>query len=302
MTKRLPASALAIALLATACGTSSTSQADDTATESEISMPADSTAADLINCESNIDDDVPVFYSTYFRCTDISLDGDVVVITGSDLPPHLSYYYGEASDQFEEFDYARGDEYRPNPNEIAQRTFTIRVPLDPVPAGIAIDSNTVNLTVGDDTDYPQGIAGVALDGVALFNPLAAPGDDIEDEKYTFDSLEGHPQQQGTYHYHAVAVGPLAVLRALGFATSDTPGLAEIELYGVMCDGTVVMGASELDGSAPNGDLDLQAGHSHDIVDGNGALLLEDRYHIHMAPTISAEPRGLTPEAQYYNTC
>ena len=281
---------------------SSTPQTDDTAAEPDTSTPTDDTAIDLINCESNIGDDVPVFYSTYFRCTDISVDGDIVVISGSDLPPHLSYYYGEASDQFEEFDYSRGDRYRPSPNQIAQTTFTLRIPLDPVRSGIAIDSATVNLMVGDGTDYPQGIAGVALDGVALFNPLAAPGDDIEDEKYTFDSLEGHPQQQGTYHYHAVAVGPLAVLQALGFTTSETPGLAEIELYGVMCDGTVVMGANELDASAPEGDRDLQAGHSHDIVDGNGTVLLENRYHIHIAPTIGAEPRGLTPEAQYYNTC
>lgn len=202
--------------------------------EPDTSASTDDTRNDLINCESNIEDDVPVFYSTYFRCTSISLDGDTVVISGANLPPHLSYYYGEGSDQFEEFDYSRGDRYRPNPNEIAQRTFTIRIPLDPVPSGITIDSNTLNLTVGDGTDYPQGIA-------------------------------------------------------------------EIELYGVMCDGTIVMGANELDASAPEDALDLQAGHSHDIIDGNGNVLLEDRYHVHMASTIGVEPRGLTPEAQYYDS-
>ena len=93
-----------------------------------------------------------------------------------------------------------------------------------------------------------------------------------------------------------------MLRALGLTTSETPGIAEIELYGVMCDGTVVMGANELDASAPVDALDLHAGHSHDIVDGNGNVLLEDRYHVHMASTIGVEPRGLTPEARYYNSC
>ncbi len=259
-------------------------------------------AAILIGCESTVADGVPAFYSSYFRCTDIALDGDHVVITGTNLPPHLSYYYGEDNAQFEAFDFSRSDEYRPNPNQIAEQMFVIRVPIDPVATGVTIDEDTVNLDTGDATDYPFGAAGVALDGVALFNPLAAPGDDIEDERFTFDSNEGHPQQQGAYHYHAVAIGPLAVLQSLGLSTSMTPGEAEIELYGVMCDGTVALGAAELDGSAVETELDLQAGHVHDLVDGAGTVLLEDRYHVHMAPSIGVEPRGLTPEAQYYSTC
>ena len=286
-------------LVFTACGGDS----DDVApTQNDAAEQADNSATDLINCESNIAADVPTFYAAYFRCTDISLAGDVVVITSSNLPPHLSYYYGEGSDQFEEFDFSRGDEYRPNPNEIARANFTLRIPLNPVPSGVVIDVATVNLTTGDNTDYPLGAAGVALDGVALFNPLAAPGADIEDEKYSFDSNGGHPQQQGAYHYHAVASGSLAVLKALGLTTSDMPAVADIELYGVMCDGTVVLGSDELDGSASASDLDLQAGHTHDIVNTGGTVMLANRYHVHMGPVIGANPRGLTPEAQYYNTC
>jgi len=185
---------------------------------------------------------------------------------------------------------------------IAETNLVLRIPLDPVEAGITVDSDTVNLATEDDTDYPFGPSGVGLDGVALFNPLAAPGDDIEDEKYTFDSYEGHPENRGVYHYHAVALGPLTVLQSLGFTTSDVPGVAEIELYGVMCDGTIVMGVSELDGTTADTDLDAQAGHVHDISDTDGTVLLENRYHIHMASTIGAEPRGLTPEAQFYSTC
>jgi hypothetical protein len=283
--------------------TSALEPAAATSTEgTETTAAADlASVPELVNCESNIGPDVPPFYAQYFRCSDISLDGDVVVITSSNLPPHVSYYYGEDSELFEDFDFSRGDEYRPNPNQIEELLFTLRVPLAPVPSGIAVDAATVNLAVGDATDYPLGAAGVALDGVALFNPLAAPGDDIEDEKFTFDSYEGHPQQEGAYHYHAVAPGPLAVLKALGFTTSYVPGEAEIELYGVMCDGTAVMGLNELDGSSPAADLDPQAGHVHDLVT-EGRVLLENRYHVHMAPAIGADPRGLTPEAQYYSTC
>lgn len=281
------------ALILVAVGCSSDSDSPDAAAASITDY--------LVGCESNVDADVPAFYSAYFRCTDISIDGGEVVVVSSGLPPHLSYYYGDDSDLFEEFDFSRGEQYRPNPNSIAETRFTLRIPLVPVEAGITIDTDTVNLSVGDDTDYPFGTAGVALDGVALFNPLAAPGDDIENEKFTFDSNEGHPQQQGAYHYHAVAVGPLRVLQSLGLSNSDIPGVAQVELYGVMCDGTVVMGANELDGSNATG-LDLQAGHIHDLVDASGVVLLERRYHVHMAPSIGADPRGLTPEAQYYGTC
>jgi YHYH protein len=279
--------------------------ADTAATDGVADDGEDDTAEDfeiLINCDTEIDDDVPLFYATYFRCTDISVDGDFVVITGPDQPPHLSYYYGENHEQFVEFDYSRGDEYRPNPNEIEIRTFELRIPIDPTASGIVIDDNTVNLTVGDGTDYPMGAAGVALDGAAYFNSLAAPGDDIADERYTFDSNEGHPQNAGVYHYHAVAPGPLRVLMELGAATSDIPGAAEVELYGVMCDGTVLLGGTELDGSAAGVDLDAQGGHIHDLIDSDGAVLLENRYHIHMAPEIGSDPRGLSPEAQYYDTC
>lgn len=136
----------------------------------------------------------------------------------------------------------------------------------------------------------------------MFNSLARPGDDITDEKWSFDAVAAHPENTGIYHYHASAIGPLTVLQSLGFTTIDIPGTAEIELYGVMCDGTVVMGANELDTTAPAGELDAQAGHVHDMTDQTGTVQLENRYHIHMDPGISLEQRGLTPEAQYYTTC
>lgn len=296
MSAKTPAMILAVAVLAAACGDSSsgTSVAATTTAQSSPDL--------LINCDSNIADDVPAFYADYFRCTDISLDGDTVVISGLDQPPHLSYYYGQGSDQYQDFDYSRGDAYHPNPNTISTNRFTLRIPLNPVESGTVINSTTVNLTVGDATDFPMGTAGVALDGAAYFNPLAAPGDDIEDEKYTFDSNEGHPQQHGDYHYHAPSSGPLKVLQELGLNTTYQPGSAEIELYGVMCDGTVLMGQTELDGSAVSGELDAQAGHVHDIVDADGTVVLANRYHVHMAPEIGANPRGLSPEARYYNTC
>jgi len=278
--------------------TTTTTSAADTEAETTTTVANDDRL--LLGCETTIGDGVPEFYATYFRCQNITLDGDAIVITSVNEPPHLSAYYDVDDPRYEPFDTTGGR--RQNPNQIAGETITVRIPLEPEEQGTIIDARTVNAGVGDDTDYPFGTAGIALDGVAYFNPLAAPGDDIEDEVLTFDGLSGHPQQQGGYHYHGTSVGPLRVLLDEGIVTTDLVGAAEVELYGVMCDGTVLFGMTELDGSTPANDLDLQNGHIHDIVDGSGDTLLENRYHIHMAEDLSLDPRGLTPEAQYYATC
>ena len=256
--------------------------AQQTGDDEDVEIGATAAGLAFTDCETQIGAGVPEFYSRYFRCVRIDLDGDSVRITSDNLPPHPSFYYGEGHALFEAFDFSRGADYRPNPNEIGGTGFVLRIPLQPVGAGVTIDATSVNAATGDATDYPFGAAGVALDGVVLFNPLAAPGEDIAEERFTFDSNEGHPQRDGIYHYHAVSPGPLAVLQALGFTTSAVPGASEIELYGIMCDGTVVMGEVELDGTAVAGALDLQAGHVHDLVDGDGVVLLANRYHVHMA--------------------
>ena len=147
----------------------------------------------------------------------------------------------------------------------------------------------------------MGAAGVALDSVVMFNPLAAPGDDIEDEKYTFDNYNGHPAGT-TYHYHTNTPGPLEVLKRMGLTTSTTPGSAAMEVFGVMCDGTLIMGCTEADGSAPDSaGFDAQNGHVHDIKDKSGAVLLAGRYHTHVCPTQFKNHR-FTPEIQYYDSC
>jgi len=263
--------------------------------------PAETTPG-TVDCETQVDEGVPEFYSRYFRCSQIELVGDSVRISSDGQPPHRSFYYGDGHALFEEFDFSRGDDFRPVPNTIDGTVFTLLIPLAPVPAGITINAGTVNEATGDPTDLPLGVAGVALDGIALFNGLAAPGEDIAEERFTFDRFGGHPTRDGRYHYHAAANGPLAVLEALGFTTTSVPGEGAIELYGIMCDGTVVLGLNEFDGTPAAGGLDAQAGHVHDIVDSDGTVLLANRYHVHVSPEIGSDPRGLTPEARFYGPC
>jgi len=256
----------------------------------------------LDTCETNIADDVPAFYKKYFKCVSITRSGDAVVISSKGMPPHKSFYYAGASANHT--DYVSGGEgYYQNPNFIAEQNIRMTIPDAPTASGLTIDDSLVDGVVGSSmNEYGMGAAGVALDSVALFNPLAAPGDDIEDELYSFDPYLGHPEMRGTYHYHTVTAGPLEVLAAAGLTTSTSPGSATVEVYGMMCDGTLVLGCTELDGSAPDGaGFDSQNGHKHDLVDGDGTTHFTDRYHTHICWDQFGNHR-FTPEIQYYSAC
>ncbi len=260
-------------------------------------------------CTTSIADDVPSFFGNYFRCVTITLDGDEVVIMKNGTPPHKSYYYNydtpanETHPNFVAFDTSGGR--NPNMNKIENNPLTVRFPLDPTSKGLTIDDSLVDAVNGSSTDeFQMGPAGIALDSVALFNSLAAPGDDIDDEVFTFDGYEAHSEPTGDYHYHSATPGPLEILEAQGIlsAGDTTPGSAAIELYGIMCDGTVVMGCTELDGSTPSdADFDSQNGHVHDLIDADGTTQLANRYHVHVCP--DRYTRHLyNPEIQFYEEC
>lgn len=300
----------ACALALAACGGSTTPSTSPDAGGSSSGEAGSSSGGEagaagertLATCTTSIAADAPAIFKSYFKCVTIEVSGADVVVTSSALPPHKTSYYGQGSPNYAPFDTSRGPEYRANPNTLSERTFTLKIPKAPATRGITqITADMVDGQVGtSQLEYPMGTAGVALDSVALFNPMARPGDDIDQERFTFDDYSAHPAPDGTYHYHTTSKGPLEVLVAAGHATKSTPGAAEIELYGVMCDGTFVLGCTELDGSAPQGALDAQGGHRHDMKDKGGAVLEADRYHAHVCPTGGG--RKYTPEIQYYATC
>jgi YHYH protein len=254
------------------------------------------------SCETNIASDAPAIFTRYFRCVTITTTQDSVTIQTDDLPPHPTNYYPTDDVDRVSFDTSRGAQYHANPNTLVKKNIHVTIPLAPVEKGLTVDAGMVDGVVGTSAEeFPMGPAGVALDSVALFNPLAAPGDDIEQEKYTFDAYDAHPAPDGTYHYHTVSPGPLEVLVLSGLDTSSTPGSGQAELFGIMCDGTLVLGCNELDGAAPGSGLDAQGGHLHDVVDPDGTVLAAGRYHVHVCPS-SATGRAFTPEIQYYTSC
>lgn len=247
----------------------------------------------LDNCGTNVAADVPAFYKKYFRCADISLSGGSVVIKSIGLPPHKSPYYAEGPNSVA-FD-TRNGERQQNPNMIEEQSFTMTIPSAPVAKGLTINAALVDRQAGTSNEEYRGAPlGVSLDGVAMFHGVAAPGDDIATEEQTFDAHEGHPQNTGMYHYHAGSPGPLEVMQAAGEA--------EVELYAVMCDGTLVLGCTELDGSSPDGaDFDSQNGHVKDIADKSGTTHFAQRYHTHVCRSRFTQHK-YAPEIQYHSSC
>lgn len=253
----------------------------------------------LDNCPTSIDADVPAFYAKYFRCSTITVESGAVVLRSSSLPPHATYYYGAGDPNYAAWD-DRGGAYSPNPHLLTAQELAVAIPANPTPKGVTITEDLVDGVAQTDPAFelPGGPVGMALDGVALFDGLAAPGMSIETERFTFDAYNAHPAPDTTYHYHTTMPGSLEVLAHLGMVTSTTPGDAELEVYGVLCDGTVILGCTELDGAAPSGALDAQGGHVGDLVDDDGTTHFTARYHTHVCPG----GHEYTPEIQYYTTC
>ena len=249
--------------------------------------PVNTDVRTLESCETTIDPAAPAFYQTYFRCVDITVDGGDVVIATTSLPPHESGYYHADDPNYVDFDTMDGERFK-NPNLIAEQAVSIRIPADPTLKGLTIDDALVDRMAGTGEEY-GGEQGVALNGVSMFAGFAAPGDDIYQEQYTFDGYEGHPQNTGRYHYHGVSPGPLEVLDAAGIA-------AGVELFGIMCDGALVLGCTELDGTAPTAAVDAQGGHAHDVTDGT-TVHFAGRYHVHVCPGTYAD---FAPEVKPYS--
>jgi len=265
-----------------------------------------SDAYSLENCETNIANNVPDFYKNYFSCVSIEMsdDGQSVNISFNGLPPYDSWYWQNDHANYIEW-YSidpANDQYYKNPEQINEFDYSISIPVNPEPrTGLNIEQ-WADGEQGDSSEYPMGSVGSALNGVHMFNPLAAGNDNIEDEAYSFDVYSGHPNPPGQYHYHTASSGPLEVLESKGLVTSTMPGSAEIEVYGIMCDGVPVLGCTELDGSSPNGsDWDAQNGHVHSMVDQNGTVIFENRYHTHICPLNASSNHAYTPEVSYYKT-
>ncbi|MCB0279193.1 MAG: YHYH protein [Calditrichaeota bacterium] len=206
--------------------------------------------------------DLPAAFAKFTNVTDLYLDGNMIVIKTKDLPNHVSPYYQNTQWAAEYYQSYNGNNqnFILNPNRISEQNLTFRIPLNP-----AVASNH--------SPTPLGPIGVSVNGVAIYNQYAAPGDDLAQEINTFDQKNGHPQQQGQYHYH---IEP--------YYLSETNG--KDALVGFLLDGFPVYGPMENGNPVSNNDLDVYHGHSHATADYPDAI-----YHYHItdaAPYINGD--------------
>lgn len=159
-----------------------------------------------------------------------------------------------------------------NPNIVTEQDWRFVVPAKPEYAART-------------TRLPQlGPIGIAVNGVALFNPYNRDGDDAVSgsRRERFDDCRGHPTEFGAYHYHQYS----------RCVIEEKPG-RHSGIFGWSLDGFPVHGPQGVGGAAPT-DLDECNGHVHPGED-------KDRYHYHVTakfPYIIGCYRGVIDAASF----
>jgi hypothetical protein len=192
---------------------------------------------------------VPAAFKKFLNNVQIEIQGDMISVKSNGVPPHPSPYFARGSSNYQPYN-GSNPAYRQNPNQIREQTLAISLPLNPRQA----DRHAPT---------PLGPIGIALDSVALFNQYAGPNQPLTVEINSFDQFNGHPMQEGMYHYH---VEPLFLTNKFG---KDT-------LIGFLLDGFPVYGPLENSKSITNRDLDEFHGHTHSTADYPNGI-----YHYHV---------------------
>jgi hypothetical protein len=201
--------------------------------------------------ESTITTAVPDVYKKIYGATDMYVEGNFVVIKSKALPDHKSTYYQgtQWSNLYEAYN-GTNPNYVTNPNRIAQFNLTFKIPLNPTVAT-------------NHASTPMGAIGISLNGVPFFNQYAAGGSPLTNEINSFDQYNGHPQQQGQYHYH---VEPYYLTTSKG----------KDALLGFLLDGFPVYGPQENGQLITNAQLDAFHGHTSVTTDYPNGI-----YHYHI---------------------
>ena len=206
----------------------------------------------LNNPSSSTSNDISILAEKFYNESAVSVvvNDDNLVISTKNLPDHKSAYYGINHPLYESYDEPNNPSFRLNPNGISEQDIVMTIPRYP--------------HVGDTHEVtPMGPMGVAINSVAIYNQMAAPGDDILDELNTFDQYDGHPAPGDDYHYH---IEPSWL----------TENLGDDAFLGLLLDGFPVYGPVENGSRLSNDDLDDYHGHIHNTTD-----FPEGIYHYHI---------------------
>jgi|GEM_PF-481054 len=176
----------------------------------------------------------------------IELKGKDRILTGNRLPDHATGRFPiDPSDDAYRYDR--------NPNSIKEKLFQVVLPAKPLEASKA-------------SPVTPGAIGVMLTGSLIFNGLDAAGRDAVAHE-TQDGCYGHPEKDGSYHYHNLS------------ACVDDPLTGKhSKLVGYALDGFGIYGKYGENGKlVTNEDLDSFHGHSH-LIEWDGERV--EMYHYH----------------------
>ena len=180
----------------------------------------------------------------------VYIEDDYVVFETNNLPDHKSPYYNPSDALYEEYN-GNNSNYNQNPNRIKKQNIIMKVPADPQEAK-------------NKSATPLGAIGISVNGIVFFNQYAGPNNQpLTNEINSFDQYNGHPEQQGTYHYH---IEPIWLTSSLG----------KDAFLGFLNDGFPVYGPEENGKEVKNSDLDDFHGHSHATVEFPDGI-----YHYHI---------------------
>lgn len=193
---------------------------------------------DTTSCQSDREAQGLSGFWLKFSCrVTLTKSGSSVTLTSENLPDYKSYYFSSSDACYDSFS---SDTRAANPNYIASQTITMTVPYSPTAASSA-------------TSTPEGVIGMTLNGIAIYDNSAAPGDDIYDEEATFDRCDGHPDMFSRYHYHT---------------EPGSVSNADYGFVGILRDGFPVYGRYDYDSNAAiaTSSLDSQGGRTATTVD------------------------------------
>lgn len=214
------------------------------------STPSNSTTTPTVNAT------VPEVYKKIYGASSITSDGTYITIKSNGMPDHKSPYYATTHASYETFSGTTfgGSTFSKNPNSIAEKAYTFKIPADPKVAS-------------SHAATPLGPIGVSLNGIPFFNQYAGPNQPLTGEIVSFDRYWGHPAPTGMYHYH---VEPLYL---------TTVKASKSSLLGFLLDGFPVYGPEENGATVDNAKLDAYHGHTHATADYPNGM-----YHYHITST------------------
>jgi YHYH protein len=155
-----------------------------------------------------------------------NIDGDYLVITTTGIPDHKSPYFATTDSRYEN---STNPSFRRVPTTLTTVNKTFRIPIKPT---VSTTKQTVSFEMG-----------VALNGIPFYNQYAAMNGPLANEAAGFDQYNGHPQNQGQYHYH---IEPVYLTKKLGNSALIGYLLDGYPVYGSVVDGKT-MTSKDLDG-------------------------------------------------------